>query len=124
MNNWSWENPGGFGDQVDLLNVQTTSWRNVKRTGEQFSWYSRDNPSVKISPPSCRQYTPGDFLAVRPLNPNEKIDQDVDDDTLANPSAPSGGRSRPGDGNDNYNSESEEDTQGGDQGTGIGMGTN
>jgi len=40
------------------------------------------------------------------------------------PGAPSGGRSRPSDGNDNDDSEGGEDTQGGEKGTGKGKGTN
>ena len=123
MNNWRWDNPRAFGDQVDRSNPQTTSSGKVKRTGERFSWYGSDDLRAKIEPPSCRQYKPGDFLAVRPLNWDEIIDEDDDDDNWADPGAPSGGRSRPGDGNDNDDGESEEDTQGGEKGTGKGKGT-
>jgi len=80
MNNWRWDNPRAFGDQVDRSNPQTTSSGKVKRTGERFSWYSSDDLRAKIEPPSCRQYKPGDFLAVRPLNWDEIIDEDDDDD--------------------------------------------
>jgi len=51
------------------------------------------------------------------------IDEDDDDDNWADPGAPSGGRSRPSDGNDNDDSEGEEDTQGGEKGTGKEKGT-
>jgi hypothetical protein len=122
MKNWRWDNPRAFGDQVDHSNPQTTSSGKVIRTCERFSWYGRDDLRAKIEPPSCRQYKPGDFLAVRPLNWDEIIDEDDDDDNWADPGAPSGGRSRPGDGNDNDNGESEEDTQGGEKGTGKGKG--
>jgi len=64
MNNWRWENPRAFGDQVDRANPPRTSSGQVKRTGERFSWYGSDDPMEKIEPPSCRQYKPGDFLAV------------------------------------------------------------
>jgi hypothetical protein len=78
---------------------------------------------MKIEPPSCRQYKPGDFLAVRPLNWDETIDEDDDDENWADPGGPSGGRSRSGNGNDNDDSEGEEDTQGGEKGTRKGKGT-
>jgi len=122
MNNWRWDNPRAFGDQVDCSNPQTTSAGKVKRTGERFSWYGSDYPRAKIEPPSCRQYKPGDFLAVRPLNLDEIIDDDDDDENWADPGGPSSGRSHPGDGNDNDNGEGGEDTQGGEKGTGKGKG--
>jgi hypothetical protein len=112
MNNWRWDNPRAFRDQVDRSNQQTTSLGKVKRTGERFSLYGSDDFRAKIVPPCCRQYKPGDFLAVRPLNWDEIINENDDDDNWADPGAPSGGRSRPGDGNDNDDGESEEDTQG------------
>ena len=123
MNNWRWDNPRAFGDQVDRSNPQTTSSGKVKRTGERFSWYDSDELRAMIQPPSCRQYKPGDFLAVRPLNWDEILDEDDDDDIWAHPGAPSGGRSRPGDSNDNDDGGSEEATQGGEKGTGTGKGT-
>jgi len=118
MNNWRWDYPRAFGDQVDRSNPQTTSSGKVTRTGERFSWYGCDDLWAMIEPPSCRQYKPGDFLAVRPLNWDEIIDEDDDDGNWADPGAPSNGRSRPGDGNDNEDGESEEDMQGGEKGTG------
>jgi hypothetical protein len=123
MNNWRWDNARPFGDQVDRSNPQTITSGKVKRTRERFSWYGSDDLWGKIEPPSCRQFKPGDFLAVRPLNWDEIIDEDDDDDNWADPGAPSGGRCRPGDGNDNDDSESEEDTQGAEKGTGKGKGT-
>jgi len=123
MNNWRCDNPRAFGDQVDRSNPQTTSSGKVKCTSERFSWYGSDDHRAKMEPPSCRQYTPGDFLAVRPLDWDVIIDEDDDDDNWADPGAPSGGRSRPGDGNHNDNGESEEDTQGGEKGTRKGKGT-
>jgi len=77
----------------------------------------------EIEPPSCRQYKPGDFLAIGPLNWDETIDEDDDDDNSADPRVPSGGGSRPSDGNDNDGSEGEGDTQGGEEWTGKGKGT-
>jgi hypothetical protein len=66
---------------------------------------------------------PGDFLAVKPLNWHEIIDEDDDDENWLDPGEPRGGRSRPGDRNDNDNGKGEEDTQGGEKGTGKGKGT-
>jgi len=123
MNNWRWDNPHAFGDLVDRSNPQTTSWGKVKHTGERFSWYGSDDLTAKIEPPSCQQYKPGEFLAVRPLNWDVLIDWDDDDENWADPGAPSGGRSRPGDHNDNDDGEGEEDTQGCEKGPGNGKGT-
>jgi hypothetical protein len=123
MNNWRWDNPHAFGDQVDLSNPQTSSSGKVKCTGERFSWYSSDDLRAKIERLSCRQYKPGDFLAVRPLNWDEIIDKDDDDENWPDPGAPSGERSRPVHENHNDDGEGEEDTQGGEKGTGKGKGT-
>jgi hypothetical protein len=122
MNNWRWDNPRVFGDQVDRSNPQTTSSGKVKRTGKDFSWYGSDDLRAKIEPPSCRQYKPGDFLAVKRLNWDEIIDEDDDDENWADPGGLSSGRSHPGDGNDNDDSQGEENTQGGEKGTGTGKG--
>jgi len=122
MNNWRWDNPRDFGDQVDRSNLQTTSSGMVERTGERFSWYGSDDLRAKIEPPSCQQYEPGDFLAVGPLNWDEIIDEDDDDENWADPGAPSGGRCHPGDDNDNDDGEGEEDTEGGEKGTAKGNG--
>jgi hypothetical protein len=123
MNNWRWDNPQAFGNPVDRSNQQTSSLGMVKCTGERFSWYSSDDFRATIEPPSCRQYKPGDFLAVRPLTWDEIIDEDDDDGNWADPGVPSGGRSRPGDDNDNDIGEGGEDTQGGENGTRKGKGT-
>jgi len=123
MKNWRWDNPRAFGDQVNHSNLQTTSSGKVQRTGERFSWYGNNDPTVKIEPPSCRQYKRGKFLAVRPLNWDEIIDEDDDDGNWADPGAPSSGRSHPGDGNDNDDGEGEADTQGCEKGNGKGKGT-
>jgi len=48
MNNWRWDNPCAFGDQVDRSNPQTTSAGKVQRTGERFSWYGSDDLRAKI----------------------------------------------------------------------------
>jgi hypothetical protein len=81
MNNWRWDIPRAFGDHVDRSNRQTTSSGKVKHTGERFSWYISDDLRAKIEPPRCRQYEPGDLLAVRPLDWGEIIDEDDVDDT-------------------------------------------
>jgi len=113
MNNWRWDNPHDLGDQVNRSNPQTTTSGKGKRTGTRFSWYGSDDLRAMIDPPRCRQYKPGDFVAVRPLNWDEIINEDDDDENWAESRAPSGGRSHPGDGNGNDAGEGEEDTQGG-----------
>jgi len=123
MNNWRWDNPCDFGNQVGRSNQQTTSLRKAKRTGERFSWYGRDDRRAKIEPPSCRQCKPGDFLAVGPLHWDGIIDEDGDDENALDPGVLSGGNSHAGDDNDNDHGEGEEDTQGGEKVAGKGMGT-
>jgi hypothetical protein len=123
MNNWRWNNPRAFRDHVDRSNPQTTSSGKVKRTGEHFSWYASNDLRAKIELPSCRQYKPGNILAVRPLNWDEITDEEDGDNNSADPRAPRFGRSRPSDGNDNDNCEGEEDTKSGEKGTRKGNGT-
>ena len=55
MNNWKWDNPRGFGDQVDRSNAQTTSLGKMKHTSKRFPWYGSDDLRAKIEPSSCRQ---------------------------------------------------------------------
>jgi hypothetical protein len=123
MNSWRWDDTRAFGDQVDRSNPQPTSLGKVECSGERFSCYGRDDLSAKIHPPSCPQYKPGDFMAIRLLNWHAIINEDDDHDNWADPRAPSGGRSRPSHGNDNDDSEGEEDTQSGENGTRIRQGT-
>jgi hypothetical protein len=123
MTDRRWNNPRAFGDQVDLSNLQTATSGKVKPTTEHFSCYGSDDLRSTIEPPRCRQYKRGDFMDVRPLNWDEIIDDDDDDENWADLGALSGGRSRPGDCNDNANGEGEEDTQGGKKGTGHGKRT-
>jgi hypothetical protein len=94
MNNWRWDNPRAFGDQVARTNPQITSTGMVKRTGEHFYWYGSDDLRAKIEPTSCLLYEPGEILAVGPPNWDEIIDQDDEDDNWADPGEPSGGRCR------------------------------
>jgi len=89
----------------------------VKCTNKRFSWYGSNDFTAYIEPPSCWQYKPGDILASRPLNWDEIINEDDDDENWADPGGPSGGRSPPGDGDDNDDSEGEEDMHGGEKGT-------
>ena len=123
MNNWRWNNPCAFRDQVDCSNLQTTSSGKVKLTTERSSWYGSNYLRAMIETPSCWQYKPDNFLAVGPLNWDETIDKDDDDENVADPGVPSTRKSHPGDHNDNDDSEGEEDTQGGERGTGPGKGT-
>jgi hypothetical protein len=60
---------------------------------------------------SCRQYKPGDSLALTPVTWNEIIDVGDDGSNGVDHHAPSGGRSPPRNGNENANGESEENTQ-------------
>ena len=123
MDNWSWDNPCAFRDQVDCSIHQATNLGKVILTREGFSWYGSNDPRAKIGLPRCWQHIPGDFLAVRPLNCHEIIDDDDDDESWADAKMPSGGMSRPGDGNDNHDGEGEEDMWGCEQGTREGKGT-
>jgi len=122
-NNWRWDNPRAFGDQVNRCNPQTTTSGKVKDTGERFSWYGSNDLRARIEPPSCRQYKLGNFLAIGSVNWDEIIDGNDDDDNWADHGAPSGGWSLPGDGNDKDDGDGEKDMRGGDKGTGKGKGT-
>jgi len=95
----------------------------AKCTSECFSYHSSDDLRAKVEPSSCRQYKPGDFLAVRLLNWDEVIDKDDDDKNSADPGELSGGCSCPGNGNNNDDGEGEEDKNGGEKATGQGKGT-
>jgi len=123
MNNWMWDNPRDFADQVDHSNSQSTSSGKVNQTCEHFSSCSRDDLWGKIALPSCRKYKPGDILAVRTLNWDAIIEEDADDENWADPGAPSGERSCLGAGNVNDNGKGEENTLGGEKGTGEKKGT-
>jgi len=117
MNNWRWDNPRTLGVQVDQSNLQTTRSGKVKRTCKHSSLYGSEDLRAKVEPPSCQQYKPGDFLAVRPLNWDYIIDDDGDDKNWVDPAARSSGRSCPSDRNDNDDRDGEEDTQGGENGS-------
>jgi hypothetical protein len=80
MNNWRWDNPRAFGDQVDHSNPLTTNLGKVTRTCERFAWSDSNDLRAMIEPPSCRQYQPGDFLAAGLLTWDEILDEDDDDD--------------------------------------------
>jgi hypothetical protein len=115
MNNWRWDNPHSFRDQVDRSYLQTSTYSNVKPTGERFSWHGSDDLRAKCEAPISRQFNRGDFLAVGPLNLDEIIDQGDDDENWADSGEPSGGSSHPSDGNGYDDSECEKLTQGGDK---------
>jgi len=123
MKNWRWDNPRAFKDQVDCTNPQTTSLGKVKPTCERFCWYSSNDHSAKIEPPSCRQFKRADLPALTQLKWDEGIEKDDDDEEWGHPAAPGSGRSRPGGDSDNDDGEGEQDTQGGDTGTRTGKGT-
>jgi hypothetical protein len=90
MNNRRWDNRSAFGDQADRPKLQTSSSKEVKCTGERFSWYSCDDIRAKIEPPRCQQYTPGAFLSGIPLNSDEILAHDVDDENWVDHGALSG----------------------------------
>jgi hypothetical protein len=76
-----------------------------------------------IVPASCRQYKATDVLAFRPLNWDETIEDDDDDENRTNPGGPSCWRNRPGNRNDSDITEGEEYTLSGEKGTRQGNGT-
>ena len=55
INDWRWDDPSAFGDQVNRSDPQTTSSGKVECTSEHFSWYGTDDLSGRIESPSCRQ---------------------------------------------------------------------
>jgi len=118
MANWRWEKRRAFGDDVNHSNPQTSNLGNVNHTGERFSWYGIHDLSAMIDAPSCRQYKPGDFRVISPLNWNQIFNEDDDDENWVDPGVRSVGRSRPGDCTDNDDGEGEEDTQGAEKETG------
>jgi len=117
------EPPNAFGDQVDHSNAETTRLVKVKCTSEELSWYSSDILWAKIKPPSRGQYKPDDFLEVKPLNFNAKMDEDDDDENWADPQVPTGRRSHPSDSNGNDDSEVLEVMHHGLKGIGKGKST-
>jgi len=61
MNNWRWDNSCAFRVWGEHSNLQTTSLGKAKHTRERFFWYSSNDPTAKVYPPSCLQYKPGNF---------------------------------------------------------------
>jgi hypothetical protein len=124
-NNWMWDNLCAFGDPVNHSNVMATTLGKVKCTSEHFACYCSDDLRAKIEPPSCRQYKPGNFLAIRPWNWDEIIDKVNDNENWAVPTVPRGEWScaSDGNGNGNGNGEGAEYTQAGEKGTGNGNGS-
>jgi len=90
MKHWRFDIPRALGNQVDCLHLQARSSGKVKHTGEHFSWYGSDDPRAKLKLASCRQYKPGNCLAGRPLNRDEIIDDDNDDENWAEQEVSSG----------------------------------
>jgi hypothetical protein len=76
----------------------------VKRSSKHTTWYGSDELMSKLELPCCRQYKPGDFLAIGWLNCDETIVKDDDDENWADRGEMSGGWSRPGDSYYNNNS--------------------
>jgi hypothetical protein len=123
MNTCGWEDPCSFGNQVKHFNLKSTSVEHDKYIGECFSCYSIDNLCAMIDPPSCVQYKPGNVLAVKTLHWDEIFDEDDDDRHRADRNALDGGLSHPGNHNVNDDGKGVVDRQGGEKGTGNGLGT-
>jgi hypothetical protein len=104
-------------DQLKCSNSQTTSSGKVTCTSEHLSWSGSADPKVHIEQARCSQYKPSDILEIGPLNQTDRIHEDEDDQDWADPGQPSGGKSHPGDDNNDDNSKGEEVTQGGGKGT-------
>jgi len=66
----------------------------------------------------------GNFLAIKPLNWDEIIDEHDDEENWEDPRAPSSGKSHPGNGYSNDDGKGEQDMQGGEKGPAKGKGTN
>jgi len=56
------------------------AWGRLNPPHEHFSLYGSEDLMAKIQPARCWQYKPGDILAIGPLNWDEMIDEDDDDD--------------------------------------------
>jgi hypothetical protein len=124
INNWRWDNPRALGDHVVHSNPKTTTLGMVKLLSKRFTLYSSNDLRANIKPPRYPQYKPVNFLAIRPLNWDEIINDNDEDAKWADPGAPSSGRSHLSDENDNDNGEGEHNTQGGEIRTGKEKGTN
>lgn len=127
MNNWRFDNPKAFNDNVKrLTNPPTTSSGKVKRTGTRLPWYGSDAHVKKIEPPSSRQYKPGQFVAARPTNWANIVDEEDDDANWADGAAGEGEaevegeeETAPGGGEEDGGEEDGgEDTTAGDKGKG------
>jgi len=118
-----WDNLHAIGDHVDRSNPEESSSVKVKRTSEHFSSYSSDDLRSTIQPPCSRQYQPGNFVGIRPLDWDEIFEGDDDAEKWMDHGASSGERSCPPDGNDNDNGKGEEDAEAGEKGTRKGNGT-
>jgi len=118
MNNWMWDNPHAFRDQINRSSLQTASLGMDKRTGKHFYWYGSNDLGGKMESKSGQRYKPGDLLPVRSLNWDELIDKVDDNENWVDPRAPSSGRSHLRYGNDTDDSKGKHDTQGSEKGTG------
>jgi len=121
MNNSRLDNHCAFADQVDHIEVQTTCWGKVELTSEHDLWKGSDDLEANSALRSLHQSNPENFHQVRPVNWDELLIKDGDDENWGDTGAPSGGRGRHGDGNDNDDGAGEVDTNGGEKEMGKGM---
>jgi len=123
MINRRWEKPRAFGDQVDRSNPQKTSSGKFMYTGEHSSWYRINDFSTKVEGPCCQQSKPGDILAVGPLDWDEIIEEDYDNENGVGPGPWNHGRSGGRDDKVNDGSERKVDRQCSQKGSRKGKGT-
>jgi hypothetical protein len=74
MNNWGWDNPGAFMDEVASFYPPKTISGKAKPHGDSFYLSGCDYPRAKSEESCCQQYKPSDVLAIKPLNWDEIID--------------------------------------------------
>jgi hypothetical protein len=96
MNNWRWDNPPAFGDEVNCSNLQTPSSEKDKHSRGHFSWDDSDDTWATFEQQSYWKFKPVDFLLVEPLNLDDIIDKDDDDEKWADSGVPSSGRGHRG----------------------------
>jgi hypothetical protein len=123
-NNWRGDNHRAFEDQVDCSDPFKTSSGASVRHCMHFGLYSSNKLRINIQQPGCRHDKPGEVLVVRPLNLDEKIDNQDDNEKSRNSGEPIGETSSLRDVQENDDCQGEEAKQGVENGTGMRKGTN
>jgi hypothetical protein len=80
MNNSRWDNHCAFADQVDHIEVQTTCWGKVQLTSERDFWNGSDDLGANSALRRLHQFNPENFHQVRPVNWDELMIKDGDDE--------------------------------------------